>query len=156
MAERFNAIGESAQAVGLTFAYHNHGYGIHEMEGEIPLRILLAETDPDLVAFEMDIFWTAAGGADPVALLREFPDHYQLLHIKDMQEAKTFSGDGGDASQWMELFPYMCSAGEGVMDLSGIIAAAEAGQVKHFLVEQDLVANPQVALGTSLQYLKGL
>ena len=69
MAEAFNKIGESAKKQGIKFAYHNHGYGWKEIDGQIPLELIFANTDPSLVFFEMDIFWTTAGGADPVTFL---------------------------------------------------------------------------------------
>ena len=156
MADAFNKIGEQAKSVGLKFAYHNHGYGLQEMDGTVPLRLLLEQTDPNLVFFEMDIFWTAAGGADPVELLRTNPGRYQLMHVKDMKEKKTFSGDGGDSRQWIELFPYMTTAGDGVMNLREIVAAGRRSGVQHFFVEQDMVANPEIALKRSFDYVKAL
>ncbi len=156
IADRFNAIGDQANSYGLKFAYHNHGYGLQGVEGIIPLDMIFQRTDSDKVFFEMDIFWTAGGGADPIEYLKKYSGRYRLLHIKDMTQEVTFRGDGGSADQWMELFPYMTSAGEGVMDLKGIIAEAERGGVEHFLVEQDLVTDPQVALKKSIDYLARL
>ena len=156
MADEFNRIGAEAKRHGLKFAYHNHGYGLHEMEGKIPLRLLLERTDPNLVFFEMDIYWTTAGGADPVELLKAFPGRYHLMHVKDMKEKKQFSGDGGDSNQWIELFPYMTTAGDGVMNLRAIIEQAKTSGVKHFFVEQDVVANPDVALKRSFDYVTAL
>src|SRR5580698_2059357 len=99
IADIFNSIGAQARSHGLKFGYHNHGYGLHEMEGKIPLQIILKQTDPNLVFFEMDIYWTTAGGADPVQLLRENPTRYKMLHLKDMKELRHFKGNGGDPSQ---------------------------------------------------------
>ena len=156
MADEFNRIGEQAKRAGLKFAYHNHGYGLHEMEGAIPLRLLLERTDPDLVFFEMDIYWTTAGGADPLELLKTYPGRYHLMHVKDMKEEKQFSGDGGDSGQWIELFPYMTTAGDGVMNLRAIIEQGRASGVKHFFVEQDVVANPEIALKRSFDFVSAL
>ncbi len=156
MADNFNKVGAEAKRLGLKFAYHNHGYGLHEMEGQIPLHLLLKNTDKDLVFFEMDIFWTVAGGANPVELLRTNPGRYHLMHVKDMKAIHHFSGDGGDSNQWIELFQYMTTAGDGVMELPAIIAAGKANGVKHFFVEQDMVANPDVALKRSIDYVKTL
>ncbi len=156
MADEFNRIGADARKHGLKFAYHNHGYGLHEMEGRIPLQVLLEGTDPDLVFFEMDVFWTAAGGANPVQLLKEHPGRYHLMHVKDMKEKKQFSGDGGTSNQWIELFPYMTTAGDGVMDVKAIVAQGRKSGVRHFVVEQDMVANPDVALKRSFDYLHAL
>ena len=156
MADAFNKIGEEAKKVGVKFGYHNHGYGIKEMNGKVPLQIILDNTDPNLVFFEMDIYWTAAAGADPVAYLEKYPNRYKMLHIKDMKVKKQFSGDGGDAQQWMTLFPYMTTAGSGVLDIKAIIEKGKKVGVKHFFVEQDMVADPQIALKKSIDYLKSL
>ena len=154
IAEAFNKIGENAKKEGLKFAYHNHGYGLKAVNGQVPLNIILDNTDPNLVFFEMDIYWTAAGGADPIDYLDKYPNRYHLLHLKDMKEKKTFSGDGNDASQWIAMFPYMTTAGDGVLGVKEIVKKAQAVGVKHFLVEQDMVAQPEIALKRSIDFLK--
>lgn len=156
IADTFNRIGEQAKKAGLKFAYHNHGYGLQEVDGQIPLNLILDRTDPNLVFFEMDIFWTTAGGADPLAYLRSYPKRYHLMHLKDMKEKVRFPGDGGSASEWIELFPYMTTAGNGVLDLKSIIAAGRKAGVRHFYVEQDMVDEPEVALKKSIDYLKSI
>ncbi len=156
MAETFNRIGAEAKKAGLKFAYHNHGYGLQEMDGKIPIQVLIEETDPDLVYLEMDIFWTTAGGANPVDYLKAYPKRYRLMHLKDMKEIRHFSGDGGSPQEWMELFPYMTTLGSGAMDIETIVKTARKSGVKHFFVEQDMVANPEIALKKSLNYLKSL
>lgn len=154
MADTFNAIGENAKKEGFRFIYHNHGYGLHEMDGQIPLDIILDNTDPELVFFEMDIYWTTAGGADPVEYLQKYKGRYIAMHLKDMKEITTFKGDGGTADQWIELFPLMTSVGKGAMDIPAIVHAAQKSGVTHFFVEQDVVDNPKVALKESIDYLK--
>jgi sugar phosphate isomerase/epimerase len=156
LAEDFNKIGEQVKKYGMKFGYHNHGYGFKEVDGHVPLYTLLDNTDPNLVFLEMDVYWTVAGGADPITLLDKYPDRYHLMHVKDMKEKKTFSGDGGDPAQWIELFPYMTTAGSGVIDLKAIIAKAKRSGVKHFFVEQDGVADPEAALKASADYLKSI
>ena len=156
MAETFNTIGEEAKKVGLKFAYHNHGYGLKEVDGKIPLQTIIEETDPGLVHLEMDIFWTTAGGANPIDYLEAYPKRYRLMHLKDMKEIKHFSGDGGSPQEWMELFPLMTTVGSGTLDIKSIVAAAKKSGVKHFYVEQDMVANPEIALKASLDYLNSL
>ena len=156
VADAFNEIGMRMEEVGLTFLYHNHGYGLVEMEGEIPFKVLLERTDPNLVALEMDIYWMTAGRADPVAYLEAYPGRFQLMHLKDMTERVHFAGDGGDPSQWIELFPYMADAGSGVLDLPTIIAQARTAGVQHFYLERDLAANVDQTLENSYQYLSAL
>ncbi|MDI1306329.1 MAG: sugar phosphate isomerase/epimerase [bacterium] len=156
VAEKFNSIGAEAKKEGIRFAYHNHGYGLNNVNGVMPLNIIFDQTDPSLVYFEMDLYWTIAGGADPVELFKKHKDRYKMVHIKDMKEAKRFAGDGGDASQWISLFPYMTSCGEGVLDLPTILTAAKQNGVEHFFVEQDMVQSPEIALKKSIDYLKSL
>jgi sugar phosphate isomerase/epimerase len=126
------------------------------MDGKIPLTVLLEMTDPKTVFLEMDLYWTTAAGVDPVEYLKKYAGRYHLMHVKDMKEKKTFSGDGGNSQQWIELFPYMTTAGSGVLDLKAIIGQAQASGVKHFFVEQDMVANPEIALKKSIDYLKSI
>ncbi len=156
MADLFNAMGGKAKPYGFKVLYHNHGYGLAPMDGEIPFRVLMDRVDPAVFAAEMDLFWTTAGGADPVELLQAYPAHYRLMHVKDMKERARFAGDGGDASQWMALFPKMTTAGSGVLELPKILAAAKRVGVEHFFVEQDLAENPREALGASIRYLRGV
>lgn len=155
-ADMFNEIGASAVRHGIRFAYHNHGYGLQPLEGKIPFELLLEATDPALVDFQMDLYWTTAGGADPVAYLDAWPGRFRLLHIKDMAEHVRFSGDGGDPQQWVALFPYLTDAGSGVLDLKTILSHARASGVQHFYVERDRAPNADEALRKSYSYLSTL
>jgi sugar phosphate isomerase/epimerase len=155
-AEQFNKIGASAAKHSLRFTYHNHGNGLKEIDGKIPMELILEQTDPKLVYMQMDIYWTTAGGIDPVSYLDKYPGRFKLIHIKDMTKKVQFSGDGGDSKQWIELFPYMTDAGSGVLDLKNILSRAKKSGVEHFIVERDLAPNPEVALGKAYQYVSGL
>ena len=156
MADRFNAIGKAAQGEGIGFAYHNHGYGLQATNDGVPFELMIEATDPQTVFLEMDIFWTTAGRANPVEYLRKYRGRYRMMHLKDMKELQHFAGDGGDAGQWMALFPNMASAGAGVLDLEAVVSAALETGVEHFFVEQDMVAHPETTLKDSLDYLKSL
>jgi sugar phosphate isomerase/epimerase len=152
-ADVLNKIGADATRHGVKLAYHNHGYGIKPIDGQVPLELLLNSTDPAHVFLELDIFWTIAGGGDPVDYLTRYKGRYKMLHLKDMKEIRRFEGDGGGPDQWIKLFPYMTSLGNGAMDLPAILATARATGVEHYFVEQDTVANPHVALRESADYL---
>ena len=62
MADELNAIGQRAKPMGFKVLYHNHGYGLTPVEGQIPARVVFDRLDPSVMALEMDIFWTVAGG----------------------------------------------------------------------------------------------
>jgi sugar phosphate isomerase/epimerase len=155
MADELNEIGERARPVGFKVLYHNHGHGLTPMAGQVPARVLFDRLDPSVVALEMDIFWTVAGGADPVELLDAYPRLYRLMHVKDMSREARFTR-GGDMQDMMALFPVMTPAGTGVLDLPRILGHAKRNGVRHFYVEQDLAADPPGQLGASYRYLRGL
>lgn len=156
VAERFNQIGMKLQPYGIKFLYHNHGYGLVETEGKIPMHLILEETDPAYVAMEMDVFWTIAGKADPIAYLEAYPGRFKLMHVKDMTERVSFAGDGGKPEEWIGLFGKMADAGEGVLDLKGILAAAKTSGVDHYFLERDMAADPELTLQTSYNNLTAL
>ena len=156
LAALFNKIGAEAKKYGIRYAYHNHGYGLKKVNGRMPLDIILEQTDPAYVFFEMDLFWTYAGGADAISLLKNNSGRYKMMHIKDMKESKHFEGNGDNASEWIPLFPYIANAGEGIFDLPKIIKTAKDNGMEHFFVEQDKVDHPEIALKKSCTYLKSL
>lgn len=156
IADEFNVIGANAKENGIRFIYHNHGYGLKEVDGIIPLNLILERTDPALVFFEMDVFWTIGGGADPVKLLDANPGRYKLMHVKDMTKEVHFSGDGGNPEQWVELFPYITDAGSGILDFPTILSNAKKSGVDHFILENDAITDPKKSLERGYKFLSSL
>jgi sugar phosphate isomerase/epimerase len=151
--EQFNRIGESASSKGIKFAYHNHGNGLQKLNGKLPFDLIMENTDPKKVFFQMDIFWMTAGGVDVVEYLKKFKGRFKLMHVKDMKEKARFSGDGGDPDQWMALFPHLTNAGSGVMDMKSILSQANKSGVDHFIIERDLAPNPGEDLKKSFEFV---
>jgi sugar phosphate isomerase/epimerase len=156
MADVFNELGARMAGSGLHFLYHNHGYGLAPVAGQVPLQLLIERIDPKYVSLEMDVFWTTAGGADPVELLDAWPGRYRLIHLKDMKQRVRFAGDGGEPAQWVKLFPYMTNAGEGVLDMRNIVTHARQSGVEHFIVEYDQAPDPLATLRTNYRNLMAL
>jgi len=154
LADEFNSIGKKMADYGLTLTYHNHGYEHWVKDGQTPMEILLKNTDPVYVAFELDIFWMTAAGASPIEFLKNNPGRFKLLHIKDAQELIRFSGDGGTSDQWMALFPKMADPGTGVFDIRGIVNQAIKSGTEHFYLERDLTPDPLNTLKNSFKYFK--
>jgi sugar phosphate isomerase/epimerase len=153
-AEEFNSFGNQMSDYGITFVYHNHGYEHAPKDGQIPLNVLLENTDPDKVKFEMDIFWLQAAGASPVEYLNKYPNRFKLMHVKDAEENVRFSGDGGSPDQWMAIFNKMADPGTGVFDIKGIVTAGIKSGVDHFFLERDIAAEPDKTLKTAIEYFK--
>ena len=101
--EAFNEFGKIAKAAGLIFAFHNHdgefvyvvpggtealprarGFGRLPEGTKMIYDGMLEATDPSLVQFEMDVYWTVMGGQDPVAYMKKYANRIRVLHIKDV------------------------------------------------------------------------
>jgi len=80
-----NKIGEEANKRGIKFGYHNHNaeFATLANTGQLYEDFLIANTDPDKVFFQMDVYWITVGGQDPVAYLKKYPTRFKVLHIKD-------------------------------------------------------------------------
>jgi sugar phosphate isomerase/epimerase len=122
----------------------------------VPLRVLVEHIDPAVVGLELDVYWTTAGGADPVELLDAYPGRYRLIHLKDMKQHVRFEGDGGEPAQWVKLFPCMANSGEGVLDMHDIVVHAKRSGVEHFIVEYDQAPDPLGTLRTNYHNLMAL
>jgi sugar phosphate isomerase/epimerase len=138
-AERFNRAAQAAQAAGLRFAYHNHDFEFSRIDGQVPYDVLLAETDPALVAFEMDLFWVTKGGGDPLAYFASHPGRFALVHVKDLDA-------GGQ----------MVAVGQGRIDFAALFARSAQAGIRHYFVEHDQPADPFASIQASLEYLRRL
>jgi len=138
-AELFNRIGGAAAARDLRFAYHNHDFEFRPVGGEIPFDVLLAETDPGMVWYEMDLFWITKGGKDPLDYFARYPGRFPLVHVKDMAAGEK-----------------MVDVGAGAIDWARIFARREQAGIEHYFVEHDEPADPLASVTASYQYLRGL
>jgi sugar phosphate isomerase/epimerase len=80
-----NKIGDEANKRGIKFGYHNHHMEFAKVAktDQYYEDFLIANTDPDKVLFQLDVYWTTIGGQDPVAYIKKYPTRIKLLHIKD-------------------------------------------------------------------------
>lgn len=86
-ADFFNAVGRLAADRGMEFYYHNHFQEFQRFGDTTVYQLLMENTDPELVRFEMDTYWAYRGGADPIEWFREHPDRFILIHQKDFPAA---------------------------------------------------------------------
>ena len=155
LAEQFNTYGEKCKAAGLQFCYHNHAFELEPMEGTSPLEIFLNGTEPELVNFELDAFWVAITGSDPVRIMEEYPGRFTILHLKDLKPdtPKTYN----ELQVAMENQEVFQPIGQGILNFSTIIATAQMTGVSHIVVELDHTpGTPLEALQDSFDYLEGL
>ncbi len=135
-----NGIGRAVRSHGLALAYHNHDFEFVPFDdGSTPFRLLMTETDPREVKLELDVYWVAKAGLDPVQCLKEGGDRIVLVHLKDL------AADGSTAE-----------VGSGVLDMERIVRAALAAGARHLFVEQDDSTNPLASIGASFRFLEHL
>jgi len=91
-ADYFNTIGEMCQARDIKFGFHNHAIEFTEVERQVAYDYLLENTDPELVFFQIDLYWIKEGGKDPVDYFRRYPGRFLMYHVKDEEEVGA-SGD---------------------------------------------------------------
>jgi sugar phosphate isomerase/epimerase len=143
LAVAFNDAGKRVNDAGFRFAYHNHTEGMKKLDGatSTPFEMLLAETDPTLVSYELDVHWAYAGGADAIDLLTRYPARLRMLHVKDSTGAPDYQQRdvGAGTYAWAKVFD----------------AASRAG-VEHYFVEHDSPADAMIFAKTSYDYLAAL
>ena len=140
-AEMLNRAGEALQPYGVTVGYHNHQFEFFDLgEGQTGMAILLGETDPNLVAFELDLFWAALAGTDIVALFQDNPGRFKYCHVKDLS---------GDASAYRTSldFPaivaaHMANVGEGRLPFEAYFAVSDIAGLEYFVAEHDNPPRP--------------
>ncbi|MEQ9424021.1 MAG: sugar phosphate isomerase/epimerase [Cyclobacteriaceae bacterium] len=84
--EMLNNAGEKCNAAGIQLCYHNHDFEFEEMEGEVPLLMMLENSDKATLQFELDIYWSTRGGFDALELFNKYPGRFPLWHVKDMSK----------------------------------------------------------------------
>jgi sugar phosphate isomerase/epimerase len=145
----FNRWGQAARERGIRFYYHTHGYEFQPAaDGTVPFDVLIEATDPESVAYEMDVFWVFHPGADPAALLRKYPDRWRLMHIKDMKEGTPVGDYSGGAPPEAQV-----PVGTGQIDYPAVLAAAKEVGVEQYYIE-DETTDPTANIPQSLQYLE--
>ena len=121
LAEILDKLGQKAKAAGLKLLYHNHDFEYKkDKDGIITIDYLLENCDPELVNFQMDLYWVTKAGADPVAYFEKYPGRFKIWHVKDMDEEGRFA-----------------PVGNGTIDFSRILAEKDASGMLYYLVEQD-------------------
>lgn len=127
----FNRAGELAAREKIQFFYHNHGYEFQPHGGGTLLDLMMAETNPEWVAFEMDLLWTVHPGQDPVVWLEKYPKRWKLLHLKDLKERVVGDLSGGtDVRNDVVL-------GSGQINLPAVLKAAKKAKIKYYFIEDE-------------------
>ncbi|MEO6528274.1 MAG: sugar phosphate isomerase/epimerase [Gemmatimonadaceae bacterium] len=137
-----NKFGAQARAAGLRFAHHNHDFEFDTLGGPTPvIETVIANTDPALVSFEVDLYWVYKAGVDPLQFVERHSGRVSLVHIKDSTAAPQKA---------------MADVGKGVIDFGKVLAAAKKTNVRYAYVERDDTTDPVATIRASHDHLATL
>jgi sugar phosphate isomerase/epimerase len=160
MAAQLNKAGELCAKSNLKAGYHNHFWEFRTLSnGQKGYDILLKNTDPKLVAFEMDLFWIEKSGVSPLQYFSQYPGRFTMWHVKDMDKANTtkITGTEMDKKPSMDVLTGISYAevGTGAINYQGIFKAQQQAGLKYIFVEQDVIKiDPFASVAQSYGYVK--
>ena len=144
-AKKASEYGRILKDNGLQLIYHNHNFEFRKFGGVTGMEILLQESDPAALDFEIDTYWVQHGGADPIEWINKVKGRMDVVHYKDMVMADV----GKERRQ------IMAEIGEGNLNWKGITEACAKNDVKWACVEQDVCQrDPFESLAISRRNLK--
>lgn len=152
-AEKMNKLAEPYRGSGIRLQYHNHSQEFRnfpELSGKTGLQILIENTDPELIAFELDVFWASAAGCDPVQWIERLKGRIPIIHYKDYAIDCTSEITGlGDVPRMF------AEVGQGNLNWPAITAAAREAGVVWYNIEQDQTKRPVFeSLKLSIDYMR--
>lgn len=153
-AKRLNELGEACSREGMKLTYHNHTQEFGSYGDKRIIDILMDETNPEYVGFELDAGWCAAAGTDPIAFVQEKSGRICLIHIKESSEAigpQPFQDWGSfEKDEYgRTIFPpevraemdrqkkINCAAGVGLVDWKALKKVADAQGCAAYIVERE-------------------
>lgn len=139
-ADKLNQYGARTKAEGLQLGWHNHGefQAIAGGGGLNPYDVLMQNTDPAVVKFQIDVGNCAVAGGDPIMYLTKYPTRFYSMHARDVRDGK--SG---------------LAVGEGTLDFKKIFQLAKAAGVHNYDVETGAPADVVMEkMKMSAEYLK--
>ncbi len=153
--ELFNEVGRICKENGFRYYYHNHYQEFQRFGDTTVYDYIMSHTDPSLVYVEMDLYWIARGGMDPLEYIEKYKDRIILIHQKDFPEnarqtLDMFDGvvrrDGNlthevfSATKFPSCFT---EVGTGVLPIQRYIdALSDAPNLEYLILEQDFTSCP--------------
>jgi sugar phosphate isomerase/epimerase len=139
LAKTFDSVVEKINNAGLKFAYHNHAHEFAESGGDYLLDILFQNLPPQAY-MELDVYWAAHAGVEPLAYMEKHKDRLKLLHVKQIDKDK-----------------HCVDLDQGILDFKEIITRAKLQGVEHFILEQEEYAvSSLVSVKNDIDYIMSL
>jgi sugar phosphate isomerase/epimerase len=148
-ADEFNKNGEICKKHGMRFGYHPHDYPYKKVDGQLPIDVLLANTDKELVDFQMDFYYTVTEGQDPEAYIKKYSPRFKLCHMRDVLKNRLPKGSEEESA---------CDLGQGIINYPHLLSTGLDHGMKYFFVEQSRFYHetPLQSAKVNIDYLKKL
>lgn len=144
----FNRAGEALARHGLKFYYHIHGYEFQPHGQGTLFDLMMAETNPKWVSYQMDVVWAAFPGQDPTALMKKYGKRWSTMHVKDLKKGVQTGALTGHTDVANNVV-----IGTGQVDWPTLLRAAKQAGMKYYFIEDE---SPSVLqqIPESLKYLE--
>jgi len=128
--DMFNRCGELCKKYNMKFGYHNHNFEFNTKVDDMLLYdYILKNTDPALVAQQLDIGNMYGAGGRALEVLKKYPGRFELMHVKD--EIPSEKGEMNDKFESTIL-------GKGVVGVKDVVDyGSKAGGTTQFIIEQE-------------------
>ena len=154
VAEGLNRIGEACAKAGLKYGYHNHTSEFRMAGDKFIEEVLIENTDPDKVIFQLDVGWCTTAGVNAVEFIKKHAGRFELIHAKEAGKV-VGTDDPIDFSKvkfgpdkrpiftdemkaaMAERMRMNVPTGTGLIDWSEIKAAADAQGARAYIVERE-------------------
>ena len=155
-AELLNRNGEKAKAAGMIYGYHNHSNDFDKYDGRTVIDILIRETDPALVTFELDAAWAWRAGVNAAEFVKTYSGRFALIHAKETSRVfgpeddlhKLFAGVKRGPDGFPQFTPEQmkvleehrkvnCALGKGIVNMPELKAVADAQGCQGYIVERE-------------------
>ena len=146
----FNRVGKTFAENGIKFFCHNHGFEFQPYGEGTLFDLLVKETDPRYVSFQMDVLWVVLPGQDPAKLLLKYPDRWVLMHLKDLKKGVPTGTLAAKTDLTNDV-----TLGTGQVDWPAVFRASQQIGVKYYFIE-DESPTPAEQIPNSLRFLQNL
>ena len=127
----FNKAGKLLKNNKLGFLYHPHGYEFRPYKDAYLMDLMMSETKPEYVNYEMDINWVFHAGHNPVTWLKKYPKRWQAMHVKDRKQ-------GTPCNQFGRMdVETNVAIGQGEVNVADIMTTAIKLGIKYYFLEDE-------------------
>lgn len=156
-AEAANTFGEKCSEAGIKLCYHNHAFEFEKLvdkenpTGMTGFDVFMDELESDFCTFELDVFWAAIAGWDPIDTLMKLKGRVSQVHLKDLRARVPIIYDESKVPD--DAFEEL---GDGTINIGDVVRVCSEIGVEQCHVEQDESPNPLASIRQSIKYFRSL